>query len=106
MQDILFNTDTPAAQLAEFYDLSLVPAEVDGGKVFLLQEIHGWWDAAQHGAVIDDQGTRQTAFKTYREGLAAYCKRIHLHGGRGFFHSFVWHPVSGAPSYHHQLKLR
>jgi hypothetical protein len=102
MRDVLFQTDRPTAVpgRVEFYDLRIVQTEMTGRRVRFVREVHGWWDNTIGRAVVDEGSTFETeAFTTHREAFEHYCRQRLDRAKAGFQHTFIWHPISGAPSH-------
>jgi hypothetical protein len=106
VQDVLFKTATPATNTepSEFYELSLHAEVVNGTEIFILREKHGWWSAVPSRVSTDENGALQASFPSYCAALKFYVDRLRLHMSDGFVHSFLWHPVSGVPSYSQKLE--
>lgn len=106
MHDVLFKTDAPTCmqELAEYYELCLFQQVVEGRRLSYVRESHGWWDNRAGRAIDDHDATLQSkAFEDYRDAFERYCRQRQLYIDRGFIHSFLWHRVSGAPTYHQQI---
>jgi hypothetical protein len=108
MQEVLFQTDTPTSTPGriEFYDLCLYQIDVDGQRLNLVRESHGWWDNDAARMVLDSAAhAHAEEFESYREALDQYFRRRLAHIRSGFVHSFLWHPISGVPSFHKLLDM-
>jgi hypothetical protein len=103
MHSVLFQTDKPteAEGRAEFYELYISQLDVDGKQRHLLLEAHGWWDVQRKVAVMDENVPRRPVmFNSYSDALSGFCGRRLGRIKAGFRHSFIWHPVTGIPSYY------
>ena len=104
MQDVLFKTDQPASETSgqvEFLELCLLQQDIAGQRINFVREIRGWWDNETQQAIRDEERRLQSEpIKTYGEALERYCRRRLEHINGGFNHSFIWHPISGAPAFY------
>jgi|HubBroStandDraft_5_1064220.scaffolds.fasta_scaffold540067_2 hypothetical protein len=108
MQNVLFQTDRPTLThgRVEFYDLCLIQERSDGQSINLVQETHGWWDNDTNRAILDESvETQCLTYKTFVEALDVYHRQRMLRARSGFKHSFMWHPITGAPAYYSLVEM-
>lgn len=108
MQNVLFQTDKPTSiqGRVEFYDLCITQERSNGEPLTLVQETHGWWDNDTNRAIIDEGAqSRCAVYKTFVEALEVYHRQRMIRARSGFMHSFVWHPLTGAPVHHSPVEI-
>jgi hypothetical protein len=108
MQNVLFQTDKPTLTQGrvEFYDLCLTQDRSEGQPMNVVQETHGWWDNETNRAIIDEGAESQCiSFKTFVEALDIYHRQRMVRARNGFRHSFMWHPISGAPAHYSPVEI-
>lgn len=100
MQNVLFRTNEPiaAAGKVEFYNISLFFQDVDGQRLNVVQETHGWWNTETAKAHFDEDYEPLTeTFISFETAVERYCALRVLRARTGFMHSFTWHPLTGLP---------
>jgi hypothetical protein len=100
MQNVLFRTNEPtaAAGKVEFYNISLFFQDVDGQRLNVVQETHGWWNNETAKAYVDEAYVPLTeTYTSFEQAVDRYCARRILRARTGFMHSFTWHPLTGLP---------
>jgi hypothetical protein len=108
MQNALFKTKEPTAmqEKVEFYNISLSLQDIDGQRLSVVQEKHGWWDNETQKASWDEEFVSPPeAFVFFGEAVDRFCTLRIRHARNGFMHSFSWHPVTGAPAGYTRVEL-
>jgi hypothetical protein len=98
MQKALFNTSKPFAAEGdvEFYNISIRLEDIEGQRLSVVQEAHGWWNNETGQAVFDvDFASPPETFVSFDEAVDRYCTLRANRARTGFIHSFSWHPITG-----------
>jgi hypothetical protein len=98
MQNILFKTSEPTAAKGpvEFYNISLNFQEIQGRRLNVVHEKHGWWSNETGTATFDDGFTSPPeVFDSFSEAVDRYCAIRTSRASEGFMHSFSWHFLTG-----------
>ncbi len=100
MQNLFFTTRDPwnAEGLVEFYGVSFSLETMQGGRVSVVQEVHGWWNNETAITSYDDSfAAPQETFDSFADAVNRYSKICEERAATGYLHSFAWNRYTGKP---------